>query len=156
QQGGGATDGTAFSNAAIPTDTAPDGYAAPWWDDLFVSTNQGNTDRVSYKTEGAVDSRVFTVEWFSISRLGGTATDFHFFQVNLFETIDVIELQSSTDWMADTVDDATCGIENYSGVGGDCGPNCLATNSQPPPNDYRFTPTPRPDNDNCGAAMELI
>ena len=156
QQGGGATDGTAFSNNSIPDSQIPDGYAAPWWDDLIVSTSQGNTDRVSYKTEGAVDSRVFTVEWFSISRLGGSATDFHFFQVKLFETIDVIELQYSTDWLADSVDDATCGIENYDGIGGDCGPNCLNTNNAPPPNDYRFTPVPRPDNDNCGNAIELI
>jgi hypothetical protein len=156
QQGGGATDGTAFSNTGIPDAQIPDGFAAPWWDDLIVSTSQGNTDRVSYKTEGAVDSRVFTVEWFSISRLGGDPSDYHFFQVKLFETIDVIELHISTDWMADSIDDATCGIENYTGAGGDCGPNCLNTNNAPPPNDYRFSPFPRPDNDNCGNAIELI
>ena len=156
QQGGGATDGTAFSNNGIPDVLVPDGYAAPWWDDLVVATNQGNTDRVSYKTEGAVDSRVFTVEWFSISRLGGSANDFHFFQVKLFETLDSVELHFSTDWQADSIDDATTGMENYNGAGGDCGPNCLNTNNAPPPNDYRFTPVPRPDNDNCGNAIELI
>lgn len=159
QQGGGALDGTNFSNDAIPSTADPDGYAAPWWDDLIVATNQGTADRVSYKTEGAVRSRVFTVEYFSMTRLNGSTNDFHFFQVKLFETIDVIELHFGLDvsgWQTDTLDSATTGIENYSGAGGDCGPNCLNSNNPPPPNDYRFTPTPRPDNDNCGNAIELI
>ncbi|MBL8880160.1 MAG: hypothetical protein JNG88_13660, partial [Phycisphaerales bacterium] len=156
QQGGGAAFGTVFSNDAIPLTDNPDGYAGPWWDDLIVATNQGNTDRVSYKTEGAVDSRVFTVEWFSMSRLNGTTTDFHFFQVKLYETTDVVELHISADWAADTIDNATVGIENYTGAGGDCGPNCTNTNNAPPPNNYRFAPVPRPDNDACGSAIELI
>src|SRR5262249_26845788 len=92
QQGDGAIDGTNFTNDPIPNTTSPNGYAAPWWDDLVVAMSQGTPDRVSYKTEGAVDSRVFTVEWFSMSRLNGDATDYHFFQVKLFETIDVVEL----------------------------------------------------------------
>ncbi len=156
QQGGGALFGTSIGNDAIPLAEDPDGYTAPWWDDLIVSTNQGNTDRVSYKTEGAVDSRVFTVEWFSMSRLGGDATDFHFFQLRLYETSDVVELHLSADWSADSVDSATCGIENYDGTGGDCGPTCLNANAVPPPNNYRFTPAPRPDNDSCSNAIELI
>ncbi|MBI5864096.1 MAG: hypothetical protein HZB38_06275 [Planctomycetes bacterium] len=156
QQGGGALDGTDFTNDAIPLGTDPDGFAAPWWDDLVVATNQGNADRVSYKTEGAIDQRVFTVEWFSMSRLSGDTGDWHFFQVKLYETTDVVELHISTDWNTDTSDDATCGIEDYSGAGGDCGPNCLNTNNAPPPNNYRFTPSPRPDNDACANAIELI
>lgn len=156
RQGGGAADGTDFTNDPIPSTVTPDGYAAPWWDDLIVATNQGNTDRVSYKTEGAVDQRVFTVEWFSMSRLNGSTTDFHFFQVKLYETTDVVELHVSNDWSADSIDDATAGIENYTGAGGDCGPNCVNTNNAPSPNDYRFTPSPRPDNDNCTNAIELI
>lgn len=157
QQAGGALDGTNFTNDPIPTASQnPNGFVAPWWDDLIVATNQGNTDRVSYKTEGSADSRVFTVEWFSMSHLGGDAGDFHFFQLKLYETIDVIELHISSDWNTDTADSSTTGIENYEGAGGDCGPNCLNTNNPPPPNDYRFTPSPRPENDNCGNAIELI
>jgi hypothetical protein len=159
QQGSGALDGTNFTNDAIPNAEDPDGYTAPWWDDLIIATSQGSTDSVQYKTEGAADSRVFTVEWSSVSRLDGVATDYHYFQVKLFETSDVVELHYGLDvsaWQPDTLDNATCGIENYSGAGGDCGPNCLNTNSAPPPNDYRFTPSPRPDNDNCGNAIEVI
>jgi hypothetical protein len=160
QQGGGAVDGINFTNDPIPDSAdTPNGYAAPWWDDLIVATNQGSTDRVSYKTEGAVDSRVFTVEWISISHLNGSTGDYHYFQVKLFETTDVIELHFGLDtsaWSTDAADSATTGIENYSGAGGDCGPNCLNTNNPPPPNDYRFTPFPRPENDNCGNAIELI
>ncbi|MGE4197906.1 MAG: hypothetical protein AB7G11_12380, partial [Phycisphaerales bacterium] len=156
QQGNGALDGIDFSNDTIPNATDPDGFAAPWWDDLIVNTNQGTADRVSYKTEGAIDQRVFTVEWFSVSRLGGSTTEFHFFQVKLYETSDIVELHISTDWATDTADDATTGIENYTGAGGECGPNCLNTNNPPPPNNYRFTPAPRPDNDNCAAAIELV
>lgn len=160
QQGGGALDGTNFSNDPIPDSAdTPNGYAAPWWDDLIVATSQGSTDRVSYKTEGAVDSRVFTVEWISISRFNGGGSDYHYFQVKLFETTDVIELHVGLDvsaWSTSPSDSATTGIENYSGAGGDCGPNCLNTNNPPPPNDYRFTPFPRPDNDACANAIELI
>ncbi len=160
QHGGGALDGINFTNDPIPDiGNTPNGYVAPWWDDLIVATNQGSTDRVSYKTEGAVDSRVFTVEWISISRLDGSTADFHYFQVKLFETTDVIELHIGLDvsaWQTDNLDSATTGIENYSGAGGDCGPNCLNTNNPPPPNDYRFTPFPRPQNDNCSNAIELI
>ncbi|MCC6359522.1 MAG: hypothetical protein IT450_12325 [Phycisphaerales bacterium] len=156
QQGGGALVGTSFGNDPIPLAQDPDGFVAPWWDDLIVATNQGNTDRVSYKTEGSIDSRVFTVEYFSISRLGGDTNEFHFFQAKLFETTDVVELHISTDWQTDSADSATTGIENYDGAGGDCGPNCLETNNPPPPNNYRFTPSPRPDNDSCGNAIEVI
>lgn len=160
QQGGGALDGINFTNDPIPDSAdTPNGFAAPWWDDLVIATSQGSTDRVSFKTEGATDSRVFTVEYISVTRLSGSTTDFHYFQVKLFETTDVIELHFGLDtsgWSPDTLDSSTTGIENHTGAGGDCGPNCLNTNNPPPPNDYRFTPFPRPDNDNCGNAVELI
>ena len=156
QQGGGALDGTEFNNAAIPDASDPDGFAAPWWDDLIVAANQGTTDRVSYKTEGSVRARVFTVEWFSVSRLNGDAGDWHFFQLKLYETTGVVEIHISNDWNSDALDRSTTGIETYDGVLGDCGPNCTSLNNAPPPNNYRFTPQPRPSNDNCTNATELL
>lgn len=159
QQGGGSLDGLNFTNDDIPNSIDPDGIAAPWWDDLIIATSQGSTDRVSYKTEGSIDSRVFTVEWVSVSRLDGSTNEFHYFQVKLFETTDVVELHFGLDtsaWMTDSLDNATTGLENFSGTAGDCGPNCLNSNNPPPPNNYRFTPSPRPDNDNCSNAVELI
>jgi hypothetical protein len=159
QRGGGAVDGTNFTNDAITDSADPDGFIAPWWDDLFIAPNQGNTDRVSYKTEGAVDQRVFTVEWFSVSRLNGSTDEFHFFQVKLYETTDIVELHYGLDfsgWQPDTLDNATVGMENYTGTAGDCGPNCDNTNSAPPPNNYRFSPSPRPGNDTCAGATAIL
>lgn len=158
QQGGGTLDGTNFTNDPIPAPDDPDGFIAPWWDDLVVATAQGSTDRVSYKTEGAIDSRVFTVEWISVSRLNGDATDFHYFQVKLYETSGIIELHYGLDvsaWQADALDSATTGLENYAGTAGDCGVDCTNTRAAPPPNDYRFTPL-RSANDLCADAQEVI
>jgi hypothetical protein len=148
QQGGGALLGTRFSNDSIPQAADPDGFVAPWWDDLVIATGQGTPDRVSYKTEGALDQRVFTVEWFSVTRLFGTDQDWHFFQAKLYETSGAIDLQISNDWNADTADNATVGIEDLDGGSGVCGPNCDNTNTAQPPSDYRFIPV-RPFNDTC-------
>jgi len=154
QQGGGTLDGTNFTNDAIPDALTPNGFAAPWWDDLIVATAQGNTDRVSYKTEGAVNSRVFTAEWFSMSRLGGSTSDWHFFQVKLYENTGVIELHLSNDWSADTIDSATIGIEDYDGTFGLCGLDCTNTISTTATDNYRYTPL-RPFNDSCANADEV-
>jgi hypothetical protein len=155
QLGGGALLGTSFVNATIPSAVDPSGYVAPWWDDLIVAADSGTQDRVSYKTEGAVGQRVFTVEWFSISRLSGDTGDFHYFQVKLYETTDVIELQADTLWQRDTFDTATVGIESLDGRVGLCGPNCLDNNNVAPVSDFRFTPF-RPDNDDCANAEPVI
>jgi hypothetical protein len=155
EQGGGAEDGTDFSNDPITDSLDPDGFIAPWWDDLVVATDQGNSDSVSYLTEGSLGSRVFTVEWFSMSRLGGDTTDWHFFQLKLFEATGNIELHISTDFNGDSSDNATLGIEDYTGEDGDCGPNCNNDNTDGTvPDNYRFAPI-RPANDSCGNATCL-
>ena len=150
QQGGGALDGTDMSNDSIPGSTDPDGFAAPWWDDLIVEPGTGTTDTVRYKTEGSVGSRVFTVEWRSVTRYGGDADDFHNFQVKLYENRYVIEFHYGT-WVDDSIDTATVGIENYDGSDGDCGLDCSNTINARPSSNYRFTPkfiwTGHSDND---------
>lgn len=148
EQGGGAEDGIDFSNDPIPTDLDPDGYLAPNWDDLWISPSQGEPDIVSYLTEGAVGERVFTVEWRSVSRLGGSASDYHWFQAKLFEATGNVELHFGG-WSADTSDNATVGMEDFDGLDGDCGPNCDATNTDSTiVSNYRFAPN-RPDNNFC-------
>lgn len=137
QQGGGALIGTDATNDAIATATDPDGMIAGWWDDLVV-TNQGTVDQVAYKTEGSVGSRIFTVEYFSVSRLAGDVGDYRYVQIKLFETSNQIELHYGT-WVADASDNATSGLEDYSGADGECGPNCLNSNSTRPSNNYRYT-----------------
>jgi hypothetical protein len=151
QQGGGALQGAVFNNAPIPNTNDPSGFVAPWWDDLVVATNQGTADRVSYKTEGAVGQRVFTAEWFSMTRLFGDSSDFHYFQAKLYETTGVIDLQADTLWLRDSIDSATVGVEAPDGRVGECGPNCGPDNSSAPTNDFRFTPF-RPFNDTCTGA----
>jgi len=139
QQGGGAVDGTDYSNDSITNATDPDGYAAAWWDDMIVN-NQGLTDKISYETEGAIGSRVFTVQFFSISRYSGISTDYHNFQIKLFEEDGSLEFHYSEGWGADTADNATIGMENYAGTNGDCGPDCGNTNAARPSYNYRFVP----------------
>jgi hypothetical protein len=147
QQGAAAQNGTIYLNDPIGVAAEPNGLVAPWWDDMVIG-NQGTPDRVSYKTEGAVRQRVFTVEWFSVSRLAGSTTDYHFFQAKLYETTGVIELHTALDWNTDSVDSATVGIEDMDGSTGRCGPNCDNTNNPPSPSNYRLTPN-RPSNDDC-------
>lgn len=153
EQGGDATDGANFTNDPIGDPVSPDGFAAPWWDDLWVSPSQGVPDRVRYSTEGEIGRRVFTVEWSSIARLNGSTTDYHWFQVKLYETSGVIEFHLDTDTVgADSIDDATQGIETYDATQGYCGHNCSNTIAWTAPTDnWRFTPA-RPDNDLCATA----
>ncbi|MCP3906108.1 MAG: hypothetical protein GY715_20995 [Planctomycetes bacterium] len=149
QQGGGALDGIDPTNNVITAFVDPDGYVAPWWDNLAV-LDQGTQDRVRSKTEGSVGSRVFTVEWRSVSRGGVPNDDAHNFQVKLFEADGSIELHYGG-WVADPADTATVGLENYSGNEGACGPNCDNMNDARPPNNYRFT-LPAP----TGACCQLF
>ncbi|MFO0832761.1 MAG: hypothetical protein U0637_13095 [Phycisphaerales bacterium] len=159
QQGGDALDGTEYVNMPIPDATAfePSGFAAPAWDDYWVAPAQGTQDRVSYLTEGVSPNRVFSVQYSSISHLGGTTTDFHWFMIKLYETSGVVELllDSGGNWSADTNDSATIGLENYAGDAGDCGPNCTATNAGAPTESYRYTPE-RPFNDDCSFPQQLL
>ncbi len=140
QQGGGAMDGTDSSNDVISSGIDPDGYVAGWWDDLIVHSTQGSADRVSYKTEGSTGAREFTVEYFSITRKDGDATDYHYFQIKLSEATQSISLNYSTMWTPDTLDTATIGMENFGGTDGDCGPNCSNSNTQRPGSNYMFVP----------------
>lgn len=165
QRGGGALLGTDWTNDPITSTIDPDGYIAGNWDDLIVMVAQGTNDKISYKTEGSVGSRVLTVEWYSISRRGGetppdSSTDYHFFQIKLFESNNNVEIhigQVGVHWNADTADDATIGMENYSGADGDCGPDCTNTINDEVtsiPNNYRFAPV-RPLGDSCNAPICL-
>ena len=149
EQGGGAIDGTDYTNDAITSTTDPDGYATPWWDDMQVE-NQGSTDKVSYITEGSTGSRVFTVEWYSLTRRGGDTGDYHYYQVKLFEAGGKVELHYGI-WTADSSDSATVGLEDYDGGDGDCGPNCGSTNSSQPPSNYRYVLP----GDDCSNAQDL-
>ncbi|MCD4820306.1 MAG: hypothetical protein K8S23_16635 [Candidatus Cloacimonetes bacterium] len=130
QQGGGAIDGTDWTNDEITNTTHPNGYIAAWWDDLMIQ-DQGNTDKVSYKLEGAVGDRILTIEYYSVSRNDGDTGDYQYFQTVLRESNNEINLKYGQ-WLADSVSNATYGLENYSGLDGDGGSNTTNTNVEPP------------------------
>lgn len=153
QQGGGAEHGFDYSNDPITSTASPDGFAAPWWDDLMI-LDQGTPDRVSYKTEGEIGRRVFTAEWLSVSRRNGSTSDSHSFQVKLYEGTDVVEFHYGA-FTDDQLDSATIGMESYDGQSGDCGPSCSNTLSGRPSDNQRFTPSGRPSGDRCQGAMPV-
>lgn len=142
QKGEGALDGTDPSNDEITNTTDPDGYLAPWWDDLVIKM-QGTTDKVNYKTEGSVGSRVFTVEYYSVTRDGGDVDDYHYFQVKLNEGSNIINFRYG-DWNPDSQDNATIGLEDYQGVDGDCGFDCTNTYNTTPTINVNYSITPIP------------
>ncbi|MFO0832762.1 MAG: hypothetical protein U0637_13100 [Phycisphaerales bacterium] len=152
QQGGGALNGTVYQNQAIPDASAgrPDGFTAPFWDDMYVNTANG--DWIQYKTEGAVGNRVLTVEYYSVSHI--SSTNFYYLQSRYYETSDVVEFHYSTLWSNSTFTSSTIGMENYDGLSGNCGPVCTANNTDAPANNYRFS-YGRPFNDSCASAYQL-
>lgn len=125
QGGAAATEVYSWLNQPLPHNAAPNGFIAPWWDDLIVEMAQGEPDRIHYKTEGARPNRIFTTEWSSMSRLGGSNSDFHWFQVKLYEKTGRIEIVIDVDQVAarDPLDSATVGIENFDATDADYGPS---------------------------------
>ena len=122
-----------YINSNIPDAGNPYGVIAPFWDD-FTITNEGITDKVSYVTTGIAPNRVFTIEYFSVTRY--STTDYTDFQVKLYETSNSIEFHYGTNSLS--TGSASIGIENYGGTIGYCGPNCGTSNLATPSSNYRF------------------
>jgi hypothetical protein len=109
-----------YTNEGIPSSTAPNGYVAPFWDDL-VMTNGG----VYYETQGAFGSRVLVVEWNNAANYNATSDRFSF-QLRISETTNVVEFHYGPRTVAG-VWDGTIGIENstgFDGVAEICSPSC--------------------------------
>ena len=124
-----------YINENIPTLGTPYGVIAPFWDDFEVKA-QGATDKVSYITSGSAPNRIFTIEYYSVTRYGTSeSTDF---QVKLYETSNVIEFHYGASTL--TTGSASIGIENYDGTIGFCGPNCGTSNSSLPSFNYMYVP----------------
>jgi hypothetical protein len=83
--------GTAASgNDPLPTQGAPEGVVAPFWDDLDVS---GPSSRVIGAVFGSGNTRRFTVQWEQLM-VYGIAGSSMTFQARFYETTNVIELQA--------------------------------------------------------------
>ena len=107
-----------YVNLAIPTVTVPNGFAAPFWDDLRNVT----TTVIRSATFGMAPNRRFTVEWFD-STLSGSVERLRF-QAQIYETSNVTEFHycainpgSVTDGRANG-NSATIGLENLTGASG--------------------------------------
>jgi len=154
QQGGGTVDATPYLNTTLPSVIDPDGFAAPWWDDLEV-LNLGTPDEVVYKTEGAVGFRTFTVEWWSMSHHNGGSSEFYYFQVKLLENYPSVQFFYDTLFSPDpTVDSRSSGIENFAGSEANCADNCTNTITGIPTSNFRFD-YPGAPNDGCFSAICL-
>jgi len=107
------TDGTDYTNDAIPFTTDPDNFIAPFWDDL----NPYTAGSVYYLPQGSAPNRTVTIEWENISHYynTGTAT----FEVTLYERSNNIIFQyKDVDFGTSSYNggtSATIGIENADG-----------------------------------------
>src|SRR6185436_8303588 len=125
--------------------TTTNAVLAPWWDDLSSSS-------IQYLTTGSVGSRIFTMQWVSLSYYT-TSTRTINYQVKLYETSNVIEFWygtvSGTNANGYSSESASIGIKNQTGGLGNfidavSGSNQIyngtLTAGQWPTRNYRFTP----------------
>jgi len=135
QQGGGAINGSDYSNDAITSTSDPDGWVSGWWDDHVIRSG----DYVRYKTDGSSPNRVFTTEYYSVGHIS-TSYGFHYLQHKFFEGSNKVEIHFGSTWDSGSSPSATIGMEDYAGTDGDCGPNCNSTNTSRPSYNYRYEP----------------
>jgi hypothetical protein len=109
-----------YTNVAIPSSSAPNGFAAPFWDDLYFATGG-----VYYETQGPSGGRVLVIEWSSAGHYSATSDTFSF-QVRVYEGTNVVEFHYGTRSALGTWD-GTIGIEDSTGFDGVtefCSPTC--------------------------------
>ena len=109
--------GTASLNQSIPTETGPNAFVAPYWDDLT-----GRRGQVFYATLGTQPSRRFVVQWHRFRRVGFSGTRLTF-EAILHEGSNQISFHYGPMTYGDTDDfqggSATVGIENHEGTAGE-------------------------------------
>ena len=80
---------TSFSNVTIPTAGTPNGFIAPFWDDLYAIDA---TTTVRSATLGTMPNRRFVIGWNNWKTGENSVGESLTFQAKLFETTGVIEL----------------------------------------------------------------
>lgn len=122
---------TAYSNVAIPSTSTPNGYIAPWWDDLSNANATANTTYV----EGTAPNRRFIVQLQGLQRLGNSGGGTLQMQVHFVEGRRGFEVHyggilnggGANFWSA------TTGFETADGSSGQyfltsCSSSCVDTN----------------------------
>ncbi len=106
-----------YENQPIPSSASPNGFVAPFWDDLILGNGQ-----VISATLGSFGARRFVIEWSGVSIYGTTSVVS--FQVQFTEGSEVIELAYSGSASGES---ASIGIEDSTGGQGgalSCTPAC--------------------------------
>jgi len=141
-------DADSYDNIILFDTRTPTTVLAPWWDNL----NADGTSAISYKTEGAAPSRVFTAEWKHILAYNAGSTVRLNFQVKLYEGSNIIEfcygnVETGTHG---NMEGASIGIKDAAGGQGnflEATHNstvlilpCLSSAIDWPASNYRYTP----------------
>jgi hypothetical protein len=139
---------TGNNPSVIPSTSTPNGYIAPLFDDLIVSSSGTPATSVTYASFGSAPNRRFTVQWQNFSFFTG-ANESLTFQAQLNETSNVIEFhscaltpgagQASIDRTSGN--SATVGLEDLTGSSG-VQSSVNTANSVSTMNAFRFTPAP--------------
>lgn len=142
------SDSDSEDNSKLFFSSDPSDALAPWWDDLMAD----GSSSITYITSGTAPYRVFTVEWNNVFAYCTGSTTYLNFQVQLYETTNVIEFCYG-DVIAGTTnasEGASIGIKGLAGGAGDFieattdTKNTLITNltssANWPSTNYKFTP----------------
>ncbi|MEE9445787.1 MAG: S8 family serine peptidase [Cocleimonas sp.] len=99
-----------FSNRAIPSNSQPNGFIAPYWDDIDPRKSQ--TGNIYTLLEGSAPNQRLTIAWVETPLHNVNADSPVTFEVTLYEGSNEIIFQYGDDYMANS---ATIGIEHQSG-----------------------------------------
>jgi subtilisin family serine protease len=112
----GSSGATKWTNEDVPSTNTPNGFAAPFFDDLNPAAGGG----VWYRTVGSSPNRRFVVAWVDVAPYAGDGSAT--FQVVLEETTnDLVYQYQDVDFGDEFYDygvSATVGVENFSGTVG--------------------------------------
>lgn len=116
-QGARIGDTAIYTNAQIPNEAVPNGFLAPFWDDLYMTTSGTASYGASYTTIGTAPNRTFVVEW---RARPGSDGQYLRFQVKLSENgqsaeFHYCEVGANSRSRGDS---ATVGAESYNGMTG--------------------------------------
>ena len=102
-----------FGNEPIPSTLEPNGFIAPYWDDLYPGSSQ--TGNIYTLLEGTAPGRRMTIAWVETPFFNDNADSPVTFEVTLYEGTNDIVFQYGDAYSANS---ATIGIEHQSGVFG--------------------------------------
>ena len=107
-------DDSLASNQTIPRTEQPNGYIAPFWDDLYVGPTSNFTGTIYYMAGGVSPNAYAVIEWLNVSPLTDHTAPLTF-QAVLYENGDIVFNYKS---MTGDLTSTTVGVEDPSGMDG--------------------------------------